>query len=65
MEAVVRLAAELDLQLIAEGVESCAERQLLMEMGFELAQGFLFASPEPIDSILANPDHAPLGCEGS
>lgn len=65
VEAVVRLAAELDLQLIAEGVESCAERQLLMEMGFELAQGFLFASPEPIDSILANPDHAPLGCEGS
>jgi EAL domain-containing protein (putative c-di-GMP-specific phosphodiesterase class I) len=33
--------------LIAEGVETVAERDELLRLGIPLAQGFLFGRPEP------------------
>jgi len=36
--------------LIAEGVESRNEAAALGLLGVELAQGFLFGRPEPIDA---------------
>ena len=38
--------------LIAEGVETQAEAETLRELGVELAQGFLFGRPVPIDELL-------------
>ena len=41
--AVAGIARSLDLGLVAEGVESEAQRQFLLRLGVPIAQGFLFA----------------------
>lgn len=46
-EAIVRIARSLHLQIIAEGVETEAQRQFLLALNAPLAQGFLFAKPLP------------------
>jgi predicted signal transduction protein with EAL and GGDEF domain len=54
--AIVRLAADLGMSLIAEGVEEPGQAQLLAAMGATLAQGWLFAhaeSPAVIGAMLA------------
>lgn len=47
MRLVVNLAKELNLQIIAEGVETEEQARLLREMGCGLAQGYLFGRPGP------------------
>ena len=42
-QAVAGIARSLDLGLVAEGVESEAQRQFLMRLGVPIGQGFLFA----------------------
>jgi EAL domain-containing protein (putative c-di-GMP-specific phosphodiesterase class I) len=39
------MCQELGILVIAEGVESIAEYQLLVELGVTLFQGYLFARP--------------------
>jgi diguanylate cyclase (GGDEF)-like protein/PAS domain S-box-containing protein len=45
VEGIVRLGGTLGLQVIAEGIESTVERELLMAMGCPLGQGYLFSRP--------------------
>ncbi len=45
VEAIIRLAGTLDLQVIAEGIEDIAQRDVLTRMGCPLGQGYLFARP--------------------
>ncbi len=45
VHAIVALAQSLELRAIAEGVETSAQRQIVWELGAELAQGHLFAMP--------------------
>lgn len=52
--AMIELARNLDLRLIAEGVETEEQREQLMEAGITLGQGYLFARPLPINEILSN-----------
>lgn len=42
---LVRLCAETQIDVVAEGVETAAERDCLCDMGIHLMQGFLFARP--------------------
>ncbi len=44
---VVRLAEDLGMVALAEGVETDAQRRALEEMGCPRAQGYLFGRPEP------------------
>ena len=46
-EAIVKLARKLRLEIIAEGIESETQRDLLIPMGCELGQGYLLAMPMP------------------
>jgi EAL domain-containing protein (putative c-di-GMP-specific phosphodiesterase class I) len=46
VRAMATLCRELDARLIAEGVETEAERDTLIELGIDLLQGFLFARPD-------------------
>ena len=50
-EAIISVAHKLDLQVIAEGVETVAQRAMLSAIGFDLAQGYLFAPPLSIEAF--------------
>ena len=43
--SVVSLCREMEMLLVAEGVETAAERDVLSDLGCDLFQGFLFARP--------------------
>ena len=43
--SMTKLCSDLGMQVVAEGIESYAERDTLAELGCDLMQGFLFAHP--------------------
>ena len=47
--AIVAIARSLDAVVVAEGVESEAQRQALVTMGCRAMQGYLFSRPLPAD----------------
>lgn len=56
VSTILHLAKELSLHTIAEGIEETEQRQVLIELGCELGQGYLLARPsEParIEEILS------------
>lgn len=52
VSAVLTLAADLGIEVIAEGVENAAEAEMLVKMGCLRAQGHLFGRPMPAAEIL-------------
>ena len=50
--AIVHLAQALDLRVVAEGVETSAQRDVLLRAGGGLGQGYLFSVPVPADEIV-------------
>jgi diguanylate cyclase (GGDEF)-like protein/PAS domain S-box-containing protein len=50
-EAMVLMAHTLGLKVIAEGVETEQQRTLLLDMGCDYGQGWLFARPLPGDEL--------------
>ena len=51
--AVLAMAAALGIRVVAEGVESDAQLQVLRSLGCDLAQGYLFARPATAAELLA------------
>jgi diguanylate cyclase (GGDEF)-like protein/PAS domain S-box-containing protein len=49
--AVVALAKNLDLSVVAEGVETPEQRAVLLHLQCPYLQGYLFSRPRPIDQI--------------
>jgi EAL domain-containing protein (putative c-di-GMP-specific phosphodiesterase class I) len=47
IEAIIALANKLDLELIAEGVETEEQKKLLLQAGCPHAQGYLYGKPMP------------------
>jgi EAL domain-containing protein (putative c-di-GMP-specific phosphodiesterase class I) len=45
--SLIKLCAELGMAVVAEGVETAAERDALVASGCDLLQGYLFARPGP------------------
>ena len=60
-EAVVRLADSLTLTVIAEGVESLAQLERAQALGFQVAQGFHYSRPLPLDRLLSLLSSPPVG----
>jgi len=52
-EVIIRIAKTLGLTLIAEGIESEVQRDMLVSMGCRYGQGYLLAVPMPADEAEA------------
>lgn len=52
VQAIVGLARSLDMDIVAEGVESPEEAARLQEMGCDMAQGYLFSKPVTSERIM-------------
>ena len=63
VESIVKLGAALDIRVVAEGIETEAERAIMRALGCSVGQGYLFAAPMDdlafrrlLDDGLALPD---------
>ncbi|MCA6215814.1 EAL domain-containing protein [Ideonella sp. B7] len=50
-KAIIRMAHELGMQVVAEGVETLTQRDLLLQAGCDFGQGYLFARPMPAEAM--------------
>lgn len=53
VRTIIAMAHSLELEVIAEGVETEAQRQYLLEIGCKSFQGYLFGKPMPITEFEA------------
>jgi len=51
VEAIVAMAHSLNLQVVAEGVESADQLSFLRSLGCDLIQGYYYARPLPFDEF--------------
>lgn len=51
VRTIAQFAQDLDLSLVAEGVESRQQADLLLELGCDLAQGYLYAPALPAEEL--------------
>jgi diguanylate cyclase (GGDEF)-like protein/PAS domain S-box-containing protein len=65
--AIVEMAHALGLQVVAEGVEEEVQVEVLVEMGCDRAQGFLFSRPVPAPELwdVLCPEDGPTSTPGS
>jgi diguanylate cyclase (GGDEF)-like protein/PAS domain S-box-containing protein len=59
VSCVVELGSSLGVTVVAEGVETEAQRQALIEIGCERAQGHFLSAPESMDDFARRLDLAP------
>lgn len=52
VEAIIQMAHGLKMDVIAEGVESVQQLELLKEMNCDYIQGYYFCRPLPVDDII-------------
>ncbi len=53
-QTIVQLGRDLNLEVMAEGIETEAQRSTLLRMGCHGFQGYLFARPMPVDAFEAH-----------
>jgi EAL domain-containing protein (putative c-di-GMP-specific phosphodiesterase class I) len=59
--SIIELAHTLHLDVVAEGVETDAQRRCLVDLGCGLAQGYFFARPGPAEDCAPAAVPAPVG----
>lgn len=52
VKSIIALARNLNMQLIAEGIETEQEARIVRDLGCEKCQGFWFAKPMPLEEAL-------------
>ena len=51
VRGMTALAHDLGISVIAEGIETTMQRDMLRHFGTDIGQGFLFARPMPADQV--------------
>ena len=51
--AILQMSAAIGAAIVAEGVETENEARTLLDLGYEMAQGYLLSRPMPIDELTA------------
>ena len=59
VSAILAMASSLDLEVVAEGIETESQRRRLQQLGCLRGQGYLFARPQPLEQLLAARRDAP------
>ncbi|MHC1480267.1 putative bifunctional diguanylate cyclase/phosphodiesterase [Frateuria aurantia] len=59
--AIIALARQLHMSIVAEGVETLAQKQLLCELGCTYLQGYLLGAPVPADELPGLSEQALVG----
>ncbi|GHS88197.1 hypothetical protein FACS189487_05940 [Campylobacterota bacterium] len=55
VKSIALLAHSLSMEIVAEGVETVAQRDYLKSVGCELLQGYFYSRPVPADTIVTLP----------
>jgi EAL domain-containing protein (putative c-di-GMP-specific phosphodiesterase class I) len=66
VKAIVSLAHNLGMQVVAEGVETSAQAEALRALRCQRGQGYLFSKPLPADDaerLLADGCRGPVSCK--
>jgi EAL domain-containing protein (putative c-di-GMP-specific phosphodiesterase class I) len=58
VRAAIAMAHSLQLRVVAEGVETDAQKAFLQAEGCDMAQGFLYARPQPGKAFCERLQHA-------
>jgi len=61
---ILALAKGLELEVVAEGIETQAQYDFLREHGCEFGQGYLMSRPQPADALAAMLDRHRLAGRG-
>lgn len=51
ISSIIHMAKELEMEVLAEGVETTEELKLLQKLNCDIVQGFLFDKPLPVDEF--------------
>ena len=62
-QAVVRLCDDLGFSTIGEGIETVRQHERLLELGCPLGQGYLFAKPMPLETLIRSIESGKLASE--
>jgi EAL domain-containing protein (putative c-di-GMP-specific phosphodiesterase class I) len=49
---LAKLAIDLGIRPLAEGIENLESHQILLDMGFDLGQGYFYGKPAPVNKYL-------------
>ncbi len=52
VSSIIYLSKKLNMQVIAEGIETAAESQMMIELGANFAQGYLYSKPVELSRLL-------------
>ena len=61
VKSIIDIAVAHDIQVIAEGVETAQQFELLREMGCHLCQGYLLSKPLPVEEAIELFSQQPSG----
>lgn len=59
VETILALAKQLDLKVIAEGIETPTQLAILQELNCDFGQGYLFSAADQLETVLALPELLP------
>ena len=65
LHGMLRMAEALDLDVVAEGIETTVQRDILRELGCHFGQGYLFGRPAPVPAAPVVPRQATRDAAGA